>query len=133
MRLKSAKLTSLPLEGIDDIQRGDRLSLGMLGVGDCITDDTLQEGLQNTAGLFVDHSGDTLDTTTAGETADRRLRDALDVVTQNLAMALGTTLSKTLATFATYNRNTSTTDDTTDYRAPVLGWRILTASHFDRW
>jgi hypothetical protein len=27
----------------------------VLGVGDSITDDTLEEGLENTAGLFVDH------------------------------------------------------------------------------
>jgi hypothetical protein len=27
----------------------------MLGVGDGVTDDTLEEGLENTTGLFVDH------------------------------------------------------------------------------
>jgi hypothetical protein len=76
----------------------------VLSVGDGITDDTLEEGLEDTAGLLVDHSGDTLDTTTTGETADSGLGDTLDVVTQNLAVTLGATLSKTLATFATYRR-----------------------------
>jgi hypothetical protein len=43
---------------------------------------------------------DTLDTTTTSETADGGLGDALDVVTKNLAMALGSTLAEALATFA---------------------------------
>ena len=43
----------------------------------------------------------TLDTTTTSETADSGLCDTLDVVTKNLAVALGTTLSETLATLAT--------------------------------
>ena len=60
------------------------LTLGVLSVGDGITDDTLEEGLQNTAGLLVDHGRDTLDTTTTRQTADGRLCDTLDVVTKNL-------------------------------------------------
>lgn len=47
--------TSLPLEGVDDVERGDGLALGMLSVGDSITDDALEEGLEDTTGLFVDH------------------------------------------------------------------------------
>ena len=60
----------------------------MLGVGDRITDDlggkdqhgvkrglrrnahVLKEDLEDTTGLLVDKAGDTLDTTTTGETAD---------------------------------------------------------------
>ena len=37
------------------------LSLGVLAVGDCITDDILQEDLQYTACLFVDETRDPLD------------------------------------------------------------------------
>lgn len=43
---------------------------------------------------------DTLDTTTTSETSDSRLCDTLDVVTKNLAVALGTTLAETLAALA---------------------------------
>jgi hypothetical protein len=43
----------------------------------------------------------TLDTTTTSKTSDSGLGDTLDVVTKNLAMTLGSALSKTLATFAT--------------------------------
>ena len=73
----------------------------MLSVGDGITDDTLKEGLEDTTGLLVDHGGDTLDTTTTSETADGGLSDTLDVVTQDLAVTLGATLSKTLTALAT--------------------------------
>lgn len=97
----------MTLESVDDVQGSDGLSLGVLSVGDGITDDTLEEGLQDTTSLLVDHGRDTLDTTTASKTTDSRLGDTLDVVTQNLAVTLGTTLSKTLATFATYTENQS--------------------------
>ena len=46
---------ALALEGVDDVQRRDRLPLGVLSVGDGVTDDTLEEALQDTAGLLVDH------------------------------------------------------------------------------
>lgn len=46
---------ALSLQGVDDVQRGDSLALGVLGVGDSVTDDTLEEGLEDTTGLFVDH------------------------------------------------------------------------------
>ena len=55
-----------------------------------------KEDLENTTGLFVDETGDTLDTTTAGKTTNGGLGDTLDVVAKNLAVTLGTTLSKTL-------------------------------------
>ena len=72
----------------------------MLSVGDGVTDDTLEEGLENTTGLLVDHGGDTLDTTTTCETTDGGLGDTLDVVAKNLAVTLGTTLAEALAALA---------------------------------
>ena len=42
---ESVEGTSLAFQGIDDIHGGDSLPLGMLGVGDSITDDILQEHL----------------------------------------------------------------------------------------
>lgn len=47
--------TALALQSVDDIERRDSLALGVLSVGDGVTDNTLQEGLENTAGLLVDH------------------------------------------------------------------------------
>lgn len=93
--------TALALERVDDIQRGDGLALSVLGVGDGVTDDGLKEGLEHTAGLLVDHGGDTLDTATASQTADGGLGDTLDVVAQDLAVTLGAALAETLAALTT--------------------------------
>ena len=56
----------------------------------------LEEDLEDTTGLLVDETRDTLHTATAGETADGGLGDALDVVAKDLAVTLSTTLSETL-------------------------------------
>ena len=73
----------------------------------------LKEDLEDTTGLLVDETGDTLDTATAGQTTDSGLGDTwstaqpeqprdcewrrtLDVVTKNLAVTLSTALSETL-------------------------------------
>jgi len=37
----------------------------VLGVSDCVADDTLKEGLQDATGLFVDHCGRMLATLAA--------------------------------------------------------------------
>jgi hypothetical protein len=92
--------TALALKGIDNVKRGDGLALSVLGVGDGVTDNGLEEGLEDTTGLFVDHGGDTLDTATASETADSGLGDSLDVVTEDLTVTLGAALAETLATFS---------------------------------
>ena len=72
----------------------------MLGVGDRVTDDVLEEDLEHTAGLLVDETGDTLDTATTSETANGGLGDSLDVIAKDLAVTLGASLSKTFATFS---------------------------------
>ena len=99
---EAVKSAALTLEGVDDVEGSDGLALGVLGVGDSVADDTLEEGLENTAGLLVDHGRDTLDTATTRQTADGGLGDTLDVVAQDLAVTLGATLSETLAAFATW-------------------------------
>lgn len=52
---ETVESASLPLEGVDDVERGDGLALGVLGVRDGIADYALEEGLEHSAGLFVDH------------------------------------------------------------------------------
>jgi len=56
--------------------------------------------LENTTGLFVDKTWDTLDTSSASQSPDGRLSDTLDVVTEHLPVTLCATLAKTFATFA---------------------------------
>jgi hypothetical protein len=72
----------------------------VLGVGDGVADDVLEEDLEHAAGLLVDEAGDTLDATPPGEPPDRRLGDALDVVAEHLAVALGAALAQPLAALA---------------------------------
>ena len=98
---ESVQGTTLTLQGVDNVHGCHGLPLGVLGVGDGITDDVLEEHLQDTAGLLVDETGDALHTTTASETADCGLGDTLDVITQYFAVTLGASLSKTLASFTT--------------------------------
>ena len=97
---ESVEGTSLALQSIDNVHGCDGLPLGMLGVGDCITDDILQEYLQHTTGLFVDESRDTLDTSSPCQSSDCWLGDALDIITQHLPVALSAPLSKTFTSFS---------------------------------
>ena len=97
---ESVQSTSLALQSVDDIHSCDGLPLGVLGVGDGITDDVLKENFEYASGLLVDESRDTLDTTTTSETANSGLGDALDVITQHFAMTLSASLSESLSSFA---------------------------------
>ena len=97
---ESVQSTALPLQSVDHIHGGDSLPLGMLSVGDCVTDHILQEDLQHTPGLFIDQSRDTLHTTSAGQTSDCWLGNTLDIVSQDFPVPLCTTLSKTFASFS---------------------------------
>jgi hypothetical protein len=65
----------------------------MLGVGDGITDDILQENLEDTTDLFVDQTRDSLDSTTASKTTDGGFGDTLDVIPKDLTMTLGASFS----------------------------------------
>jgi hypothetical protein len=97
---ESVQGTSLTLQGIDDVHGSDGLALGVFRVGDGIADDVLKEDLEHAAGLLVDQAGDTLDTATTGQTANGRLGDALDVITEYLTMTLGAPLTESLASFS---------------------------------
>ena len=92
---------ALPLEGVDNIHGGDGLPASVLGVGDGITDHVLKEHLEDGAGLLVDEARDALDTATASQTADGGLGDALDVVAEHLAVALGASLAESFPSFTT--------------------------------
>ena len=97
LRAEAVKGLALTLEGVHDVQSGAGLPAGMLSVGDRITDDGFEEGLEDATSLLVHHTGDALDATTTSQTADCGLRDALDVVTHHLAVALGTRLANTFS------------------------------------
>ena len=92
---------ALAFQCVDNIHGGHGLALGVLSVGDGITDHILQEDLENTAGLLVDETRDSLHTTTASKTTDSGLGDSLDVITKNLPVTLGASFSEALATLST--------------------------------
>ena len=92
---------ALSLKSVDDVESGDGLSLGVLGVGHGVADDVLEEASQNVSGLLVDEGGDSLDTTAAGKSADSRLGDAEDGLLQGLlGVSLGSDLAVALANLA---------------------------------
>ena len=93
---ESVEGLSLALEGVDNVHGSHSLAAGVLGVGDAITDDVLEEDLQHSTSLLVDESRDTLDTSTTSQTANGGLGDTLDIVTEHLSVTLGSTLSKSL-------------------------------------
>ena len=97
---ETVKGLSLTLEGIDDVHGGDGLAASVFSVGDRVSDDVLKEDLEDTTGLFVDQSGDTLDTTTTSETTDGGLGNTLDVITKNLSVTLGASLAETLSSLS---------------------------------
>ena len=97
---ESVQGASLPLEGVDNVHGGHSLPLGVLGVGDGIPDHVLEEHLEDTTGLLVDEAGDPLDSSPPRLTADGGLGDALDIVPKNLPVALGASLSESLASLA---------------------------------
>ena len=92
---------SLTLEGVDDVHRRDGLAARVLRVGDRIADDILEEDPEHASGLLIDEAGDALDAATTSEATNGGLSDTLDVVAEDLAVALGAPLSESLASFAT--------------------------------
>jgi hypothetical protein len=65
---------------MNNVKGSHSLATSMLGVCDSVSDHVLEENLEHTTGLFVDKTGDTLDTSTTSQSSDGRLGDALDVV-----------------------------------------------------
>lgn len=97
---EAIKGAALALQRIDYVHGGDRLALGVLRIGHSVPDHVLQEDFQHPAGLLVDEARDALHAAAASKAPDGWLGNALDVVAQHFAMALGTPFSQTLTSFA---------------------------------
>ncbi len=80
---------ALALECVDDIHGGNGLAVRVLCVPHGVLEGLLKEDLEDAAGFLVNQAADTLDATTAGQTAYGRLGDALDVFAQHVAVTLG--------------------------------------------
>ena len=70
--------SSLSLKSVDDIEGGDGLSLGVLSVGDWVSDDVLKEASQDESGLIIDEGADSLDSSSSGESSDGWFGDSHD-------------------------------------------------------
>jgi hypothetical protein len=97
---ETVKGLSLALESVDNVHGSDGLAAGVLSVSDRVTDDVLEEDLEDTTGLLVDQSRNTLDTTTTSKTTDGWLGDTLDVITENLSVTLGASLAETFSSLS---------------------------------
>eukprot|EP00966_Prymnesium_polylepis_P149971 3464420-Prymnesium_polylepis.1 len=61
----------------------------MLGIGHRVANNALQEDFEHAACLFVHEARDALHAAAPSEPSDRRLRDPLDVVAEDLAATFG--------------------------------------------
>ena len=68
----------MSLESVDDVESSNSLSLGVLGVGDGVPDDVLEERSEDDSGLVVDERTDSLDSSSSGESSDGWLGDTED-------------------------------------------------------
>jgi len=85
---KTVQSLALTLQSINHVHRSHGLTTSVFRVGNRVANDILEEHLEHTPGLFVDKARDTFHTTTTGETTDCGFCDSLDVVTEDLAVAL---------------------------------------------
>ena len=97
---ESVEGSSLSLESIDDIHGGDGLPLGVLSIGDRISDDIFQEDLEDSSGFFVDQARNTFDTSSSCQPSDGGFGDSLDVITKDLSMPLCASLSETFSSLS---------------------------------
>lgn len=97
---ETVQSSALSLQRVDDVHGRDRLALGVLSVSDRVTDDVLEEDLQDASRLFVDQSGDSLHSASTCQTTDGGLRDALDVIAKYLTMTLGASFAQSLTALA---------------------------------
>ena len=93
--------SALSLESVDNVESGDGLSLGVFGVDNGVADNVLEEGAEDSASLLIDVGGDSLDATSSGQSADSRLGDSEDGLSEGLVVgeALGAGLAAAHAAF----------------------------------
>jgi len=103
----------------------------VFAVRDGVTDNVLEEDLENTTRLLVDQTGDALDTPTTSKTTDSGLGDTLDVVTKNLAMTLGAALAELCAADLASNGTIPGPFYVWNYGAPRVGNPVFAQLYTD--
>jgi hypothetical protein len=100
----------LAFEGVNNVHGRHCLSATVFCVRHGVANDVLQEDLEDAPGLFVDEAGQPLDSTTASEPPNRWLCDALNVVAEHFAVALGASFAQAQASFASSGHDLLTVD-----------------------
>ena len=97
--------SALPLESVNNIKSSDGFSSGVLSVGDSISDDTLEESLEDLSGVVINEGRDSLDTSSSGESSDSGLGDAFNrsLVGSLLSDSLGSNLSFSTNSFTSFS------------------------------
>ena len=96
---ESVESSALSFQSVDNIESSNSLPLSVLGVGNGISDNVLQENFEDASGLFVDQSGDSLDTTSSRQSSNGWLGDTLDVISKDFSVPFGASFSKTFTAF----------------------------------
>ena len=94
----------MSLESVDDVHSGDGFSSGVFGVGHGVSDNTFKEALEDVSGVVVDEGGDSLDTSSSGESSDGGFGDAFNGSSgvSLLGGSLGSDLSFSSDSFSTF-------------------------------
>ena len=90
---------SLAFQRVDNVERSDSLAASVFSVCHGIANDILQKDLQNSTRFLVYEAADSLDSSPSGEPADGGLCNAVDIIAQDLAMALGAGLAESFSAF----------------------------------
>ena len=92
--------SALSLEGVNDIESSNSLSLGVLGVGNGVLDNVLEEASEDNSGLVIDEGADSLDSTSSSESSNGWLGDTENGVLDGFGSeSLGSSLSSDLSEF----------------------------------
>lgn len=97
---EAVQSATLTFQSVYDVQSSDGLSFSVLGVSDSVTDHVFQEHFQDATSLFVDKTRDAFHSASTCQSSNGWFRDSLDIVTQDLAMTLRASLSKSFSSFA---------------------------------
>ncbi|KAL4571300.1 hypothetical protein LXL04_018058 [Taraxacum kok-saghyz] len=114
---KTVESTALSLQCIHHVHSSNSFPASMLSVGYCITNNVFEKDLEDASCLLVDETADTLNTASPRQTADGRLCDSLDVVSENFT-------SFPIAYRATRPPNECATNEIFD----TSGHRLVTAT-----
>lgn len=92
---KSVESPALALQSVRKVESCDCLVASMFSIGDCISDNVLEQNLDTR--LLVHQACDALDSRTSGQSTNGWLGDSLNIISQNLPVPLESTFAWTNA------------------------------------